>query len=84
MQTVEKRIEFLKKNQNGKGRIISVDGREGIREGDSIGENIGKNITVKVPTKERVYVFRMISFSKKCNGQLKYILNSLSIGDITL
>lgn len=83
-QKVKKKIEYYKNNQEKGKRIILVDQKEAFWEKNLLDNNSGSRITVEIPYQGRVYKLVLVSFSKKCNEQLKYILNSLSIGDITL
>jgi len=60
-------------------KIILVDQKEALRETTALGEDIGKYITVKVPTKNKVYIFKEIQLSKECEEEFNKFLETVSI-----
>ncbi len=61
--------------------IILVGQKEALWEQEAIGlgEVIGKYITIKVPTENKVYIFRNTQFSERCDEELENFLETISI-----
>ena len=69
-----------KESMQEKGiEIILIAQREALQETTVLKENIGKYVIVKIPTENKVYIFKWILFSEECNEEFNKFLETISI-----
>jgi len=69
-----------KKIMQEKGKeIILINQREALQETVILSENVGEFITVKIPTENKLYIFRSTHLSKKCSEEFNNFLEAVSI-----
>ncbi|MBL7142221.1 MAG: hypothetical protein ISS83_00945 [Candidatus Pacebacteria bacterium] len=58
---------------------ILIAQREALQETTILREAIGKYITIKIPTKDKVYIFEEVLFSDECDKEFEGFLEAISI-----
>lgn len=78
-EEIKEMIKLYKEAKPKEIEVISIGQKEALKETNILKEGIGKYITVKIPTDNKVYIFKSIQFREECDKEFNKFLETISI-----